>query len=172
MWMNVVVVDQSAVNTDQIIPGEFLTDDRKEFLAKGLFAGMAEIRSAVFDTNDNAPWVVLARDNFGSGSSREHAVWALQGAGCAAVVAQDFARIFRRNAVNSGLLPIALPENCIAELIAHAQNQDLQICYDISTYTLQARNTTSGWESQYSWALTAFERFVVNAGGLLEAMES
>ena len=159
-WLKVVVIDQESVNTDQVIPGEFLTRDDPETLAKGLFAGMGV-------DIPTKPWCVVSRGNFGSGSSREHAVWALQGAGAQAVVAAGFARIFRRNAVNQGLVPAQVGADASAEIIAWANRESIEVALDLERQVVQVRGVV-GAAREYAVQLTGFELHVLQQGGWLE----
>jgi len=94
--------DKAHINTDEIIPARYLnTDDEKE-LAKH---AMEDI-DALFVDNVKEGDVIVAAQDFGCGSSREHAIWALRGAGIRAVIADSFARIFFRNGINNGFILI------------------------------------------------------------------
>src|SRR5215217_575149 len=113
------------VDTDQIIPARFLKGTSKDGLGEGLFAdwrydGDGDPREGfVLNRPEMAGRAaLLAGANFGSGSSREHAAWALQGFGIKAVLAPLFADIFRNNALKNGLLPVELPAEVHAELAA------------------------------------------------------
>ena len=94
------------VDTDAIIPGRFLTIYDEKELAKHAFEGIRDDFSRLAQEGD----VIVAGRNFGCGSSREHAPLALKGAGIRVVLAKSFARIFFRNAINVGLLPLVCPE--------------------------------------------------------------
>ncbi len=119
----VVVVDGPAValprdhiDTDQIIPARFLKTTGREGLGAHLFAGW---RPCILDEPvARGARVLVAGRNFGCGSSREHAPWALVDFGFGAVVAGSFADIFRQNALKNGLLPVELPEREHAEVLA------------------------------------------------------
>src|SRR4029453_13528307 len=113
------------VDTDQIIPARFLKGTSKDGLGEGLFAdwrydGDGQPREGfVLNRPEMAGRaVLLAGANFGSGSSREHAAWALRAFGIRAVLAPLFADIFRNNALKNGLLPVELPADAHAELAA------------------------------------------------------
>ena len=94
------------VDTDAIIPGRFLTIYDEKELAKHAFEGIRDDFSRLAQEGD----VIVAGRNFGCGSSREHAPLAIKGAGVRVVLAKSFARIFFRNAINVGLLPLVCPE--------------------------------------------------------------
>ncbi|MFV9506474.1 MAG: 3-isopropylmalate dehydratase small subunit [Oscillochloridaceae bacterium umkhey_bin13] len=118
------------VDTDQVIPAEFLKVTDKNGLAEGLFKVWRYLPDG--SPNPDFPLnrpeaagasVLLAGRNFGCGSSREHAPWALQGYGFQAVIAPSFADIFRGNALKIGLLPIIVDEESYHELLSHI-NED------------------------------------------------
>jgi len=106
---SVVVLDVDDVDTDQIVPARFLKVTDKRGLADRLFADWREqpgfplLAPAAKDAQ-----ILLSGENFGCGSSREHAPWALQAFGFRAIIARSFADIFRENATKNGLLPVAL----------------------------------------------------------------
>jgi 3-isopropylmalate/(R)-2-methylmalate dehydratase small subunit len=112
-----VALRRGDVDTDQIIPAEYCKRLTKSGFSDGLFAGWRENpdfvlnRPEVFDAS-----ILVASHNFGTGSSREHAVWALRDWGFAVVIASSFGDIFRRNAFKNGLLAVELPESVVAEL--------------------------------------------------------
>ena len=97
-----VVVTKPNIDTDQIIPARFLRTTGREGLGKALFADRPEFLSGQTGT------ILVAGENFGCGSSREHAPWALLDAGFRAVIAPSIADIFRNNAVKNGLVPIQI----------------------------------------------------------------
>ncbi|HMC57037.1 MAG TPA: 3-isopropylmalate dehydratase small subunit [Gemmatimonadaceae bacterium] len=113
------------VDTDQIIPARFLTTTQRTGLGANLFADWRRLpdneanSGFVLDRPDAAGAQILVTGrNFGCGSSREHAVWALSGAGFRAVISSGFADIFRANALGNGLLPVQLDAGTVAGLIA------------------------------------------------------
>jgi 3-isopropylmalate/(R)-2-methylmalate dehydratase small subunit len=117
------VLDRADVDTDQIIPKQFLK--RIERTGYGEFLFYDWVRNGEV-TLESAP-VLVAAKNFGCGSSREHAVWAIQQAGYAAVIAPSFGDIFYSNATKNGLLPIVLPEENVREIMhAGGVSIDLQ----------------------------------------------
>ncbi len=119
----VVPLRRDDVNTDDIIPAQYLKTTAKEGLGQGLFArwryrpdGSPNPDFPLNDPRYGAAQILLTGANFGSGSSREHAVWALMQYGFRAVLAPSFADIFYNNAVQNGLLPARLAPEAIAEL--------------------------------------------------------
>jgi 3-isopropylmalate/(R)-2-methylmalate dehydratase small subunit len=115
------------VDTDQIIPAVYLKVTGKDGLADGLFFGWRYKADGMPDPEFpfNRPefqdaQILLAGDNFGCGSSREHAPWALEGWGIRAVISTSFADIFRNNAMKNGLLPVIVPPDVHQDLLTLA----------------------------------------------------
>lgn len=134
-----VVLPAANVDTDQIIPARFLVTTTREGLGKGLFAdwrfdGEGRPRpDFVLNRKDaEGARVLVAGANFGCGSSREHAVWALQAGGFAAVVSTSFADIFRANALKNGLLPVAVDEAIHARLV---ESPGAEVTIDVESGT-------------------------------------
>jgi 3-isopropylmalate/(R)-2-methylmalate dehydratase small subunit len=118
------------VDTDQIIPARFLKTVGRTGLGAQLFA---DWRGARFATNDAGARVLLAGHNFGCGSSREHAVWALADFGFEAVIARSFADIFRANALKNGLVPVSVGEDAHRFLVEHP---GAEVTIDVAQATL------------------------------------
>jgi 3-isopropylmalate/(R)-2-methylmalate dehydratase small subunit len=121
-----VVIPASDIDTDQIIPARFLTTTTKEGLGKQLFAdwryhgdGSAKREFVLNDPESRGAQILVAGRNFGCGSSREHAPWALLDYGFRAVISSDIADIFRGNSLMNGLLPIVVDEQTLHWLIQH-----------------------------------------------------
>jgi len=115
----VVPLPVSDVDTDQIIPARFLKVTSKDGLAQNLFADWRQDPSFVLNQPESeGAEVLLAGDNFGCGSSREHAPWALVAHGFRAVISTSFADIFKNNALKNGLLPIEVPKDVHERLFA------------------------------------------------------
>ncbi len=140
----VVVVPQNDIDTDQIIPARFLKTTDKAGLGASLFADWryAPDGSPRPGFPLNAPraqgaQVLLAGDNFGCGSSREHAPWALTGFGFRAVVSTSFADIFRNNALKNGLLPVAIEAGAHASLLAQlTARPEAEVTVDLAAQEL------------------------------------
>jgi 3-isopropylmalate/(R)-2-methylmalate dehydratase small subunit len=136
----IAVLPVANVDTDQIIPARFLVTTSREGLGKGLFADWrldAEGRPRpdfVLNRKQAAgARVLVAGRNFGCGSSREHAVWALQAGGFEAVVSTAFADIFRANALKNGLIPVAVDEATHARLV---ESPEAEVSIDVEDRTL------------------------------------
>ena len=110
-------VDRSDVDTDQIIPAEYLKRIERTGFEKGLFATWRDDRSFVLnDERFAGATVMVAGSAFGVGSSREHAVWAIQQYGFDAVIAPSFSDIFRNNCTKNGLVPVVLAADAVERL--------------------------------------------------------
>ncbi len=134
-------LERSDVDTDQIIPASYLKRVERTGFGEGLFAAWREA-DPTFVLNRpefEGASVLIAGPNFGTGSSREHAVWALMDYGFKAVVAPKFGDIFRNNATKSGLVPVTVPEDFGAELLeAAAEHPFLEVIIDLETRTVSA----------------------------------
>jgi 3-isopropylmalate/(R)-2-methylmalate dehydratase small subunit len=135
-----VPLDRSDVDTDQIIPAEWLKRVERTGFGRGLFSTWRDDRNFVL--NDEAyagATILVAGPNFGTGSSREHAVWAIMDYGFAAVVSPRFGDIFRNNATKNGLVPVLVPAE-VGEALLRAVEADpaLEITIDVERRTLAA----------------------------------
>ena len=140
-----VPLPQADVDTDQIIPKQFLTRIERTGYGEFLFHDWATTEdgtpSSDFFTNDpdrQGARVLVAGRNFGCGSSREHAVWAIQDWGFDAVIAPSFGDIFRNNSINVGLLTIELPEEIVTQLQDIASNPSAEVTIDLEGQIVQA----------------------------------
>jgi 3-isopropylmalate/(R)-2-methylmalate dehydratase small subunit len=151
-------IERANIDTDQIIPARFLTGISKTGLGQYLFLGMPggpEMLAAHGEAN-----VVVARENFGCGSSREHAVWALVDRGFKAVIAPSFGRIFEENAYANGLIPIPLDGEALE---AAMKSRTLEIDVDGQTLTTQDGKS-------YSFVLDPLRKRFILEGGFMEWM--
>ncbi len=136
-----VPLRRSDVDTDQIIPSDWLKRVERTGFGAGLFSEWREDPAFVLDQREYAgATVLLAGENFGTGSSREHAVWALQDHGFRAVVSARFADIFRSNALKGGLLPLQLPAAVVQRLMALVEAEPSTLL----TVDLDARQLRAG----------------------------
>ncbi len=112
-----VPLRRSDVDTDQIIPAEWLKRVERTGFEKGLFSAWKDDRNFVLnDERFSGASILVAGPAFGVGSSREHAVWAIQQAGFEAVIAPSFSDIFRNNCTKNGLVPVVLPETAVERI--------------------------------------------------------
>ena len=134
-----VPLDRSDVDTDQIIPSDWLKRVERTGFGAGLFGEWRDDRSFVLDDQRFAGATVLvAGPNFGTGSSREHAVWALQDYGFEAVVSPRFGDIFRNNCTKAGLVPVQVDAELGRRLLdAVTADPSLEVTVDVARGTLE-----------------------------------
>ena len=134
-----VPLDRSDVDTDQIIPSDWLKQVERTGFDKGLFSEWRDDRDFVLNREEfQGANVLLAGPNFGTGSSREHAVWAIQQYGFAAVISPRFGDIFRNNATKNGLVPVQVSEELGRRLIdAVEADPATQIVVDVERRVLE-----------------------------------
>jgi 3-isopropylmalate/(R)-2-methylmalate dehydratase small subunit len=152
-----VVLAQTNIDTDQIIPARFLSTTERKGLGKHAFndwrwlADGAPNPAFPFNREENAGReILLAGRNFGCGSSREHAPWALRDLGLRAVVSSEIADIFRNNALKNGLLPVILDEAVVQRLM---QRPDDELEIDVASRTLRTPDGES-----FAFPLDSFSR--------------
>lgn len=140
----IIPLPHDNVDTDQIIPARYLKVTGKDGLVEGLFAGWRYLPDGSPDPDfclnrrgcENAQ-ILVAGDNFGCGSSREHAPWALVGWGIRAVISTSFADIFRNNALKNGLLPVTVDAATQARIFNMvADDPDVQVTIDLAKQLL------------------------------------
>ena len=161
----VLFLDRSDINTDEIIPAKYLTEIRREALKPYL---LEDLQLPDFEPQRDIPGrqVVVSRANFGCGSSREHAPWALEANGIRLVIAESFARIFRQNMFNCGLLAVELPDEAIARLFAEYAHREIFAAADIGRAAIEIRAERHVEEIPFT--LAEFDRALVEAGGWLD----
>jgi 3-isopropylmalate/(R)-2-methylmalate dehydratase small subunit len=158
-------LDRADINTDEIIPARYLTEIDKSALGPHL---MEDLELEGFDPQKDLAGidVLVTRENFGCGSSREHAPWALEANGIRVVIAESFARIFYQNMFNCGMLAITLDKTQIDRLFEAAAENFLHISADVDTETI---TVTAGPDTfTLPFTLTGFEKALVQAGGWVE----
>ena len=148
-----VVLPAENVDTDQIIPARFLVTTTREGLGKALFAdwrwekdGSPKAGFALNRPEAEGARVLVAGRNFGCGSSREHAVWALQAGGFEAVVSTAFADIFRGNALKNGLVPVQVDEATHARLV---EAPGVEVSIDVEAGVALVRDAAGG---RFPWS--------------------
>jgi len=140
------------VDTDVIIPAHWLKTITRAGLGRGAFETVRAQPGNLFDDPRylGSP-ILIAGDNFGCGSSREHAAWALADMGVRAVIAPSFSDIFSGNAVKNGIVPVVLPQEAIDRLLAAAVDQPVTV--DLETMTV-----TTPFQDRFAFALDPFRR--------------
>ena len=140
------------VDTDVIIPAHWLKTITREGLGRGAFETVRAQPGNVFDDPDfaGAP-ILIAGDNFGCGSSREHAAWALLDLGIRAVIAPSFSDIFAGNAFKNGILAVALPQAQVDRLLEVA-------CTDPVAIDLDSQTVTTPFQDRFAFEIDAFRK--------------
>jgi 3-isopropylmalate/(R)-2-methylmalate dehydratase small subunit len=162
----VLLLDRADINTDEIIPAKYLTEAKKEALKPYL---LEDLKLEGFDVNGT--WrgkarVVVTRANFGCGSSREHAPWAFEVNDISCIIGESYARIFRQNMFNGGMLAIELAPDIISEIFVLGKNAALKCAVD-----LDAKKLSFSWadgSKQYPYTLSGFDEALVRSGGWVE----
>jgi 3-isopropylmalate/(R)-2-methylmalate dehydratase small subunit len=157
-------LDRNDINTDEIIPARYLTEITKMALQPYILedlkiGGFDPASEKVKEAN-----VIVTRANFGCGSSREHAVWVFEVNDINVVIAESFARIFRQNTFNCGMLAIELSREDIDALFELGDGTVIEV--DVAGERLSARNGDR--EISLDFSLNSFDKELVLAGGWLE----
>ncbi|MCX6512236.1 MAG: 3-isopropylmalate dehydratase small subunit [Actinobacteria bacterium] len=140
-------LDRSDVDTDQIIPSDWLKRVERTGFGAGLFGEWRDDRDFVLNREEyQGAKVLVAGPNFGTGSSREHAVWALMDYGFEAVISSRFADIFRNNCTKQGLVPVTLDESIVRSLmVAIEADPTLEITIDLQGLSVEAPSVGISW---------------------------
>ncbi len=157
----VLFLDRNDINTDEIIPARYLTEVNKKALKPYL---LEDLKFDNFSKGKIAgKRAIITRVNFGCGSSREHAPWALEVNDINIVIAESFARIFRQNMFNCGMAAIELPAEAINEIFSIFSQLETDIKIDIEkqTITLSAGRISK----TYNFDISPFNKELVFAGG-------
>ena len=135
----VVPLPLKDIDTDQIIPAQFLTSVSREGYGENLFRRLKDQDPAfpLSQPQFKGAEILAVDSNFGCGSSREHAVWALRGAGFRAVIAKSFADIFFNNSAKNGLVLVKLPDADVEEILAAAPSGNYSVSIDLGAQTVQ-----------------------------------
>jgi len=155
-----VPLSRSDVDTDQIIPSDWLKRVERTGFGQGLFSEWRDDRDFVLnDPRFAGATILVAGPNFGTGSSREHAVWAIMDYGFVAVVSSRFADIFRNNCTKNGLVPVTVPDDVAAQLLAAVEaDPSLELTIDMERLVLSA--PALGLETPFPMDPATQERFL------------
>lgn len=149
----------SNVDTDIIIPAKWLKTVSRTGLGKGAFESVRAVPGNVFDAPENAGApILIAGDNFGCGSSREHAAWAMMDLGISAVIAPSYSDIFSGNAFKNGLLAVVLPQAQIDRLIEVAREGSA------ITIDLEHQIVTSEHQDRFAFEIDPFRKSCLLSG--------
>jgi 3-isopropylmalate/(R)-2-methylmalate dehydratase small subunit len=149
-----VPLQEENVDTDQIIPARFLKATTRDGFGKNLFRDWRYNNDNELETKpdfilNNGSYtgeILVAGKNFGCGSSREHAAWAIKDYGFTVVLSSFFADIFKNNALNNGLLPITVSESFLASVFALDKEATISVCLEDQTITIDATGAVETFE--------------------------
>lgn len=149
-----VPLQEENVDTDQIIPARFLKATTRDGFGKNLFRDwryhndneLEPKQDFILNDASYSGQILVAGKNFGCGSSREHAAWAIKDYGFLVVVSSFFADIFKNNALNNGLLPITVSEVFLASIFALDKEATLSVCLENQTITIDATGVVETFE--------------------------
>jgi 3-isopropylmalate/(R)-2-methylmalate dehydratase small subunit len=160
----VLFLDRNDINTDEIIPAKYLNESSKEALKPNL---LEDLKLPGFDVKKDlsGKGAVISRANFGCGSSREHAPWALEVNGINIVIAESFARIFRQNMYNCGMIAAELPGPVLDEIFREFGGSAV-LAVDTGRGLLTFKDGEK--EKTCPFVLKDFEKALVDAGGWVE----
>lgn len=161
-----ICLDRSDINTDEIIPAKYLTEATKEALAPYI---LEDLILDGFDPKGEklkSAKVVITRDNFGCGSSREHAPWVFEVNDIHTIIGESYARIFRQNMFNCGMLAIELQKEQIEALIQLGEAGDVTVAVDLPGQKVVAE--AAGKKETFSFEISQFDKALVEAGGWVE----
>lgn len=161
----VLFLDRSDINTDEIIPAKYLTEITKESLKPYL---LEDLKIDGFEPlrDIEGKSVVVTRANFGCGSSREHAPWAFEVNGINLIIAESFARIFRQNMFNCGMMAIELPAQDIDHLFKVFADKETSLKADLEKNLLIVN--ADGHKEEIPFSISEFDRALVEAGGWVD----
>tara|TARA_R110000737_G_scaffold290814_2_gene297442 strand:+ start:324 stop:920 length:597 start_codon:yes stop_codon:yes gene_type:complete len=163
----VVPLDAANVDTDQIIPKQFLQKTTRTGFGQHLFHDWRYLDVAGNESNPKfilnqseyqGASILLTGENFGCGSSREHAPWALQEYGFKVIIASSFADIFYANCINIGILPITLPAPVVATLFQQSKSRLVHLTIDLAAGTVKMA------DAQYNFSLAPFHQYCLENG--------
>jgi 3-isopropylmalate/(R)-2-methylmalate dehydratase small subunit len=165
----ILFLNRCDINTDEIIPAKYLTENTKGALKPYLLEDLKLNKFSPERDLHNIN-VIVTRENFGCGSSREHAPWALEVNGINLVIAVDFARIFRQNMYNCGMMAVELPRPAIDMLFKKFSDKETFLKTDFEN---QKFTFTSGTISEtIEFKINGFDKELIKAGGWVDFADS
>ncbi len=161
----VLFLDRSDINTDEIIPAKYLTENTKEDLKPFL---LEDLKMDGFNhpADISNRGVIITRENFGCGSSREHAPWALEVNGINLVIAGNFARIFRQNMYNCGMMAVELPADKIDMIFKKFKGKETFIKTDLEKCVFTI--TSGDLKEDVPFTVSGFDMELVKSGGWVD----
>ena len=165
----VLFLVRSDINTDEIIPAKYLSEISKKILKPHLLEDI-KLEGFTPRLDIEGKSVIITRANFGCGSSREHAAWALEVNNINLVIAESFARIFRQNMYNCGMMAVELPGQIIDHVFKDFANKETLLETDLEkkVFTISAGKLNL----EVSFSISDFDRAIVISGGWVEYADS
>ncbi len=161
----VLFLDRSDINTDELIPAKYLTEITKKAMGPHL---LEDLKMEGFDPQKDLEGVrvIITKENFGCGSSREHAPWALEVNDINLVIAPNFARIFRQNMFNCGMMAVEIEEEKINELFADFAGSETRVDTDFDAKKITV--SSGSRKVDISFSILGFDEALVKAGGWVD----
>ncbi len=169
---SVLFLDRSDINTDEIIPAKYLTELSKQELKPYL---LEDLKLEGFNPKTDVAGmkVIITRENFGCGSSREHTPWALEVNGIYTVVAPNFARIFRQNMFNNGLMAIEMDKKSVNDMFQNFSDKDTECKVVINDDgSAKVKLIAGSFSKSYQFNLDDFEKALIEKDGWVGFAES
>ena len=162
---SILFLDRTDINTDEIIPARYLTEIDKSALKPHLLEDLC-LDGFVHNRDIPGKRVIVSRENFGCGSSREHAPWALEANGIHMVIAESFARIFRQNMFNCGMMAMTQPPEVIERIFAGYAGTatEAEVHLHEGRLVLRGEKRTE----TIPFTISDFDRALIEAGGWLD----
>ncbi len=161
----VLFLDRNDINTDEIIPARYLTEITKEalkpFLLEDLKLDGFDVEKDIDDTN-----VIITRENFGCGSSREHAPWALEVNNINIVIGESYARIFRQNMFNCGMMAVTLEKEIVDKLFSTFSGSATTVSTDFQNGIFSFSG--GGKQLEIPFSISSYDKSLVEAGGWVD----
>ena len=165
----VLFLDRADINTDEIIPAKYLTEISREALKPYLLEDL-ELDGFNQGMDLANKSVIITRDNFGCGSSREHAPWALEANGINLVIAENFARIFKQNMFNCGMLAVEFLPEIISKIFRLFAGRSTDLETDMKRMIITIKSDEH--QEEFPFSISDFDLALVEAGGWLSYADS
>ena len=165
----VLFLNRSDINTDEIIPARYLSENSKKALKPYLFEDI-KLDGFTPRIDIEGKSVIITRANFGCGSSREHAPWALEANNINLVIAESFARIFKQNMFNCGLMAVELPAQTIDRILLDFADKETHLETDLTKNVFTI--TSAGHSMEILFSISDFDRDLVMNNGWVEYADS
>lgn len=165
----VLFLNRSDINTDEIIPARYLSENSKKALKPYLFEDIT-LDGFTPRLDIEGKGVIITKANFGCGSSREHAPWALEANNINLVIAESFARIFKQNMFNCGLMAVELPAQTIDRILLDFAGKETHLETDLAKNVFTI--TSAGHHMEILFSISDFDRNLVMTNGWVEYADS